>query len=87
MATHAFAPVFRSPHADAREEDTADAYHRAYNDALGELYDANALSWSDQYGKRHLYNIRCGRKLGGGRFCFRRADHPEDQCEPRWEFP
>ena len=86
MAVHSFAPVFRSPHQDTRPEDTADAYQRGHDDAHGELYDTSALSWSDQFGRRHVYHLRCGRKLGGGRMCFRRADH-HDQCEPRWEYP
>lgn len=57
-----------------------------YDDAIGELYDTNALSFSDTFGNRYVYHLRCGRKLGGGRRCMRRKDHPEDQCDPRWEF-
>lgn len=82
-----FSPVFRSPHPDTPQEETDARFAAGYDDAIGELYDTSALSFADQFGKRAVYHIRCGRKLGGGRFCFRRADHPEDQCDTRWEYP
>ena len=84
--THAFAPVFRSPLPGTDEADVATAYQRGHDDAHGEIHDASALSWSDQFGRRHLYHVRCGRRLGGAQFCFRRAKHA-DQCDTRWEYP
>lgn len=82
-----FAPVFRSPHPDQLQEDVDARYAAGYDDACGELYETNALSFTDQYGKRYVYHLRCGRKLGGGRMCLQRAGHPDGQCDPRWEFP
>jgi hypothetical protein len=86
VSTHRFAPVFRAPHPDTPEEEITRAYQRGHDDAHGEIYDANALSWCDQFGRKHLYHVRCGRKLGAALFCFRRADHP-DNCDVRWEYP
>lgn len=82
-----FSPVARAPRPEDTQEDVDARFAAGYDDAVGEIYDTNALSFSDAYGKRYVYHIRCGQKLGGGRMCLRRAGHPEDQCDPRWEFP
>jgi hypothetical protein len=71
---------------DATPEEIAQQHQHAHDCAHGELCDTNALSFTDMYGRRSVFHVRCGRKLGGGRFCFRRADH-RDQCDPHWEYP
>jgi hypothetical protein len=82
-----FAPVFRSPHPDQQQEDIDARYAEGYDNAHGELHDTGALSFTDQYGRKYVYHVRCGHALGGGRQCFRRAGHPEGQCKPSWEYP
>lgn len=82
-----FAPAARTPRPEESQEDVDAWFAAGYDNALGEIYDTNALSFADAHGKRAVYHLRCGRKLGSGRMCLRRTDHPEDQCDPRWEFP
>lgn len=85
-----FSPIARAPRPEDSQEDVDARFAVGYDNAIGELYDTSALSFADAFGRRHVYHIRCGRKIGGGRFCFWRADHPDGECnseENRWEYP
>jgi hypothetical protein len=52
-----FASAFRSPHPDQQQEETDARYADGLDAAYGEIYDTNALSFADMYGKRSVYHL------------------------------
>lgn len=85
MSAPRYASVFSGQHPPTPED-----FQRGLDAAQKEIRANGALSFTEAMtGKRQLVHIRCGRRLGNGRLCLRRAGHAgrPDGCAKDWEYP